>query len=66
METTNTISWLHGSALKPSATTNAPKAMPPPRMRQSVGRCSCASSETSSAPETDTSGIRRPNRNTVW
>ena len=66
MDTTNTISWLKSMPLSASATTNAPNTMPPPRMRQSVGRCSLVSRRTSRAPETEISGTMRPSRKTVW
>ena len=54
------ISWLKPMPLSAMATTKAPNTTPPPRMRQSVGRCSLVSRRTSRAPETEITGTMRP------
>ena len=65
IETTKTISWLYGTPAKATASTKAPKAMPPPRMRQSIGRRSTGFKVISSAPLIEISGMISPARNTV-
>ena len=65
MEMAKTSSSRPGTPASPMRVTTRPKARPPPRMRQSVGRRSLVSSFTSSAPLAEMAGMTRPARNTV-
>ncbi len=60
------ISWPNGMPPTPSTTTIAPNTMPPPRMRQSIGRRSVVSVPRRNTPATEIAGMISPIRKTSW
>jgi hypothetical protein len=65
MDRMKTSSCANGTPPRPTAMTIAPKASPPPRMRQSSGWHSLDSERISRTPETEMAGMISPSRKTV-